>query len=192
MRKLIAVFVMLMLASAAFAQTEIVGSKESVYELGVVFPLRSNAVKDFIAAHNVGVLPMTSGVGSGCQAGKHWVVSSEATVGVVCGFNMFIGSGNGGTNHIYELESLVVGRLYFGESWRGGLYAELGSGPQVTIAKFPGESLLYQVNITTQVGVGYNYRFSGDVTIGAGIKTTPSLSITNMLDGTKVVVSMLW
>ena len=168
-----------------------VKKKKYVTELGLIFPVKTDAVKDYINASNVGVNPLTSGFSSGFQFGKHRIINEKATLGLILGGNMFYGKGVA-TNQVYQLGTYLTGRLYFGDTWRNGVFAEVGAGPEVAAASLSGGDFQYQANIASRVGVGYNYQFNEDVTLGLSVVTAPSIMSDNYFDGAKVVVNMLW
>lgn len=163
-----------------------------ITELGLTFPVRSNAMRDYIAAHGITTLPLTSGVSNGASIGRHVVLSNQATLGAILGANMFVGTDSVAVSQLYQLSAFLTGRLYFGESWRGGFYVEIGSGPELSLAKFSGTPLVFQVNIGARGGVGYNYKFSDDVTVGASVVASPALTAASVMDGMRVCVVMLW
>lgn len=165
--------------------------KKYVTELGLIFPVKTNAVKDYINAANINVSPLTSGFSSGFQLGKHRIVNEKATLGAIIGANMFYGKGVV-TNQVYQLGAYLTGRLYFGDTWRNGVFAEVGAGPEVSATSLSGGDFQYQANFASRIGVGYNYRFNEDVTLGASVVVAPSITSDNYFDGAKVVVNMLW
>ena len=165
--------------------------KKYVTELGLVFPVKTDAVKDYINASNIGINPLTSGFSSGFQVGKHRIINEKATLGLALGGNMFYGRGVA-TNQVYQLGAYLTGRLYFGDSWRNGVFAEVGAGPEAAATSLNGGDFQYQANIASRFGVGYNYQFNEDVTLGASVVVAPSIMADNYFDGAKVVVNMLW
>jgi hypothetical protein len=165
--------------------------KKYVTELGLVFPVKTDAVKDYINASNIGISPLTSGFSSGFQVGKHRIINERATLGLALGGNMFYGRGIA-TNQVYQLGAYLTGRLYFGDTWRNGVFAEVGAGPEGAATSLNGGDFQYQANIASRFGVGYNYQFNEDVTLGASVVVAPSIMADNYFDGAKVVVNMLW
>lgn len=165
--------------------------KKYVTELGLVFPVKTDAVKDYINASNIGINPLTSGFSSGFQVGKHRILDEKATLGLALGGNMFYGRGVA-TNQVYQLGAHLTGRLYFGDSWRNGVFAEVGAGPEAAATSLNGGDFQYQANIASRFGLGYNYQFNADVTLGASVVVAPSIMNDNYFDGAKVVVNMLW
>jgi len=165
---------------------------KAITELGITFPIKSSVIKNYVSTNGVSALPLTSGYSSGVEIGRHGVISNQATVGVLANANMFLASDSTWMNQIYQLDVFLTGRLYFDESWRGGVYAELGAGPEFSAAKFKGAPLVYQINIGARFGVGYNYKFTDDVTIGIALVAAPSLTMSDFMDGVKVRASMLW
>jgi len=165
--------------------------KKYVTELGLVFPVKTDAVKDYINASNIGINPLTSGFSSGFQVGKHRILNEKATLGLALGGNMFYGRGVA-TNQVYQLGAHLTGRLYFGDSWRNGVFAEVGAGPEAAATSLNGGDFQYQANIASRFGLGYNYQFNADVTLGASVVVAPSIMNDNYFDGAKVVVNMLW
>ena len=165
--------------------------KKYVTELGLIFPVKTDAVKDYINASNIGVNPLTSGFGSGFQFGRHRIINEKATLGVLVGSNVFYGKGTT-TNQLYQFGAYLTGRLYFGETWRNGVFAEVGAGPEAAMASLNGGDFQYQVNVASRIGLGYNYQFNKDVTLGASVVVAPSIMADNYTDGAKVVVNMLW
>ena len=183
------VLLLLVLCSVmGMAQVE----KTAITELGLTFPIKSTALKDYIGANGVTSLPLTSGYSNGVEIGRHSVISNQATIGLLANANMFMASDSTWIDQIYQLNLFLVGRLYFGDSWRGGFFAELGSGPEISLAKFRGAPLIYQIDIGSRIGVGYNYKFAEDVTIGASVLISPSITMGNTSDGIKIAISMLW
>ena len=168
-----------------------VGGKKYITELGLVFPVKTDAVKDYINASNIGVSPLTSGFSSGFQFGKHRIINQKATLGVILGGKMVVGKGVE-LNQVYQLGAYLTGRLYFGDTWRNGVFAELGAGPEGAMASLNGGDFQYQANFASRFGVGYNYQFNEDVTLGASVVVAPSIMNDNYFDGAKVVVNMLW
>lgn len=166
--------------------------KTSIVELGVVFPLKNSVVKEYITTRGITTLPLTSGYTSGAQIGVHNIIAAQSTVGVIAGANVFVGSDAVSTSQIYQLSLLMTGRHYFGSSWHGGFFAELGSGLEVSATKFTATPLALQINMATRIGAGYNYEFADDVTVGLSILASPSLSAGSLMDGARVAVSMLW
>ena len=167
------------------------GKKKYVTELGLVFPVKTDAVKDYINASNIGISPLTSGFSSGFQVGKHRIINEKATLGVILGGNMFYGRGVA-TNQVYQVGTYLTGRLYFGNTWRNGVFAEVGAGPEMAATSLNGGDFQYQANIASRFGLGYNYQFNEDVTLGASVVVAPSIMNDNYFDGAKVVVNMLW
>ena len=165
--------------------------KKYVTELGLIFPVKTDGVKDYINASNIGVNPLTSGFGSGFQFGRHRIINEKATLGVILGANMFYGKGTA-TNQLYQFGTYLTGRLYFGETWRNGVFTEVGAGPEAAMASLNGGDFQYQVNVASRIGLGYNYQFNKDVTLGASVVVAPSIMADNYTDGAKVVVNMLW
>ena len=175
--------VALLLTCSALAQ------KPYCTELAVTFPLNNSAIKNFIAEHGVETIPLTSGIGNGVEFGRHYFINDQSTVGAIVGANLFIGS-QPVLAQIYQLQLLVSGRLYLSDSWRGGLYSEVASGAELSLAKFSNINAIYQANITTRIGLGYHYQFNSDVTVGIAAFTTPSLS--TILDNSKIAIEMLF
>lgn len=170
----------------------VVAKSNFITELGITVPVSTSSIRDYIASRGVKALPFTGGYGNGVVVGRHAPIGKHATVGLLFGANAFIVSDSSGTNQIYQANLYATGRIYFSESWRGGLFVELGSGPELSVVKLATESLVYQINITARFGLGYNYKFSDDVTIGASFLIAPSLTSGSYLDGAKVSVGMLW
>lgn len=178
----------LLLCVSAFAQPK----TEWVNELAMTFPLKNSPVKNFIDSHGITTLPLTSGVGNGVEVGRSAVISNQATIGAVIGLNAFIGSNGFQSNEIYQLQAFLTGRLFFDQSWRGGFFAEVGSGLEFSVASIDSLPTMYQANVGARIGTGYNYRFNNDVTIGLSLVAAPSLSVTNFVDGLKLKLAMLW
>lgn len=172
--------------------TTVTFAQQGLTELGLTFPIKTSTLSDYVKANGVTSNPLTSGYSNGVEIGRHLLISPQATVGVLANLNMFLASDSTFINQIYQLDVFCVGRLYFGQSWHGGLFLEVASGPEISAAKFHGAALLYQINIGSRIGAGYNYKFSNDVTVGAAIYVSPSLTMGDIMNGTKVAVSMLW
>lgn len=165
--------------------------KNYVSEMGLVFPVKTDAMKAYINANSINVGPLTSGFSAGFQVGKHRILNEKATLGVLLGGNMFVASGVS-TTQVYQLGAYLTGRLYFGETWRNGVFAEVGAGPEGAAAKIQGGDFQFQANFASRFGVGYNYQFSKDVTLGISAIVSPSLVSDNYFDGAKIVANMLW
>jgi hypothetical protein len=185
--------VFFLLSSFLFAEepSPIQAEKTTLTELGITFLPKSSPITDYITANGVTTLPFTSGYSNGVEVGRHALVARRASVGVLVHANMFMGSASSVINQIYQMNVFVTGRLYFGHSWRGGLFLEVGSGLEVSAAKFQGAPLAYQIDIGSMVGVGYNLNLD-DVSVGCSLRLSPSLTSSNVLDGTRVAISMLW
>jgi hypothetical protein len=184
---------MLALCAQCIAQSPIAATTTRyVNELGLTIPLKNATLKNYVESHGLQTLPLTSGISNGVQFGRHGVISRQATIGVTCGANMFVGTDSVEVSQIYQLAFYLTGRLYFGDSWRSGFYAELGSGPELSAAKLKGQPLVFQANIGARVGVGYNIEFNDDVTIGVGVIAAPAMSAKTLLEGTKGTISMWW
>lgn len=169
-------------------------AKTSLVELGVTLPLRPSVITDYIKAHGISTIPFTSGYGTGALIGRHAIISRQTTIGVIAHANFFSGSDSASnTSQIAELSALLTARIILiGDSWRGGLYMQLGAGVEMSVAKFAQSSAVYQVNIASRAGVGYNIKLGDDVTVGVAILAVPSLSDKNIIDGSVVAFNMLW
>jgi hypothetical protein len=166
-------------------------SKKYINELALIFPMKTDDVKNYINGNNIAVNPLTSGFSSGFQVGKHRIINDQATLGVVLGANGFFSAGSA-DNQIYQFGAYLTGRLYFGDTWKNGVFAEIGAGPEFAAASIQGGDFQFQANFASRLGVGYNYQFSKDVTLGVSFITAPSLMSDNYFNGSKVVVNMLW
>lgn len=162
-----------------------------VAELGLIFPAKNDAMKNYITANAISVNPLTSGVGSGFQLGVHKLLSEKATMGVIFGGNMFLVASDS-TTQLYQVGTFLTGRLYFGETWKNGVFAEVGAGPEFGAASVRGGTFNFQLNFASRFGVGYNYQFSKNVTLGVSAIISPSVVANNYLDGAKIVANMLW
>jgi len=194
MKSLIVSALLILSSISAFSQSTPVcceNTKKYVSELGLVFPAKTESVKNYVNANNVSINPLTSGFGSGFQIGKHRIVNDKATLGVLLGANTFFASSNVKTQ-IYQIGAYLTGRLYFGETWRNGVFTEIGAGPEFAAASVNDSDFNLQANFASKIGLGYNYQFNKDVTLGVSIITVPSLMSDNYFDGSKVVVNMLW
>lgn len=178
----------------AFSQNTPICSNETkkyVNELGLVFPINKDDVKNYINGNNVVVNPLTSGFSSGFQVGKHRIINDQATLGVVLGANTFFSSG-ASENQIYQINAHLTGRLYFGDTWRNGVFAEIGAGPEFAAASVQGGDFQFQANFGSRFGLGYNYQFNKDVTLGLSFIASPSILSDNYFNNSKLVVNMLW
>lgn len=160
-------------------------------EMSLVAPTNTAATRDFFTANGITSNPLTSGLGYGVQVGRHFCVGNGATVGAVLSGNAFYSSSIT-TNQVYGLSAYFVGRAYFSNTWRHGLFAELGAGPEVSAVSVNSSDFRVQGNLSTRVGVGYNYEFNDDITVGAAVLVTPAISSSNYLDGARVVINLLW
>lgn len=167
------------------------GCSSWISEVGFVFPTRPVVFRDFYAANNVNPVPLTSGLGYGAQFGRHLLIGNSSTIGVVTNANAFYSS-LGNTTQIYQVAAYFLARAYMNESWRSGIFAELGAGPEVSATSFNGSTFAYQGNISTRIGVGYNHKFNEQFSVGATFVVVPSVTSNNVLDGSRVVVNMLW
>lgn len=192
---LISILCLLSMAPAFSQNTPICSheTKKYVNELGLVFPLNKDDVKNYINGNNIVVNPLTSGFNSGFQLGKHRIINDQATLGVILGANTFFSSGISETQ-IYQLNAHLTGRLYFGETWRNGVFAEIGAGPEFAAASasVQGTNFQFQANFGSRFGLGYNYQFNKDVTLGISFIASPSLLSDNYFNNSKLVVNMLW
>jgi hypothetical protein len=170
---------------------EPVSHKKYVSELGLSFPLKSQHMKDYINLNNVQVAPLTSGFGAGFQLGGHRILNENATLGVLLNSNMFLASGEHFTQ-VYQMGAYLTGRLYFGDTWRNGVFTEIGAGPEFAAASIQGGDFQFQGNFASRIGLGYNYQFNKDVTLGASVVVSPSLTSDDYLNETRVVINMLW
>lgn len=166
-------------------------TKKYINELGLVFPINKDDVKNYINGNNVVVNPLTSGFSSGFQLGKHRIINDKATLGVILGANTFFSSGIS-NNQIYQMNAHLTGRLYFGETWRNGVFAEIGAGPEFAASSIQGGDFQFQANFGSRFGLGYNYQFNKDVTLGLSFVTSPSVLSDNYFNNSKIVVNMLW
>lgn len=166
-------------------------AKKYTKELGLTFPLKTDAMKNYIAASNIDAAPLTSGIGSGLQLGMHRIINDKATLGLIVGSNFFFTFGDT-KSQIYQLGTYLTGRLYFGETWRNGIFTEIGAGPEFSAASISDGDFKFQGNFATRLGIGYNYQFNKDVTLGISAIVAPSLTTDNYLDNARVVVNMLW
>lgn len=162
-----------------------------INEMSLLVPTKTNALRDYFTANGVTSNPLTSGLGYGVQVGRHLCIGSGATVGGVISGNVFYSS-NVTTNQVYGMSAYFVGRAYFTDSWRHGLFAELGAGPEVSAVSVNDSDFRVQANLSTRVGVGYNYKFNDDITVGATLLVTPSVSSSSYFDNARVVVNLLW
>lgn len=179
---------------SAFSQSTPISVGESskyVNELGLVFPTKSGPIRDYINANNIRINPLTSGFSSGFQIGRHRIINEKSTLGVVLGSNAFYSSDTA-TTQIYQTGLYLTGRLYFGETWRNGVFAEVTAGPEFAATSIQGSDFQIQTNVGTRIGVGYNYQFNRDVTLGVSLVASPSILSDNYLDGSRVVINMLW
>jgi len=165
--------------------------KKYVNELALTFPTNGRDIKDYINTNNVVVNPLTSGFSSGFQIGKHRIINDQATLGLILGSNVFFTSATTKTQ-IYQTNLNLVGRLYFGESWRNGVFTEIGAGPEFAASSVQDSDFQLQVNFGTRIGIGYNYQFNKDVTLGLSFIASPSVISDNYLNNSRVVVNMLW
>lgn len=178
-----------------------VSSTNYINELGLTFTVQNGPLKTYVTGLGVAPSPLTSGFGSGFQVGRHYFVSQQATIGMILGANAyysntpanFFGTSSPEvTAQLYQVASYFTGRVYFGESWQRGIFAELGAGPEVSAVSFNSSGFLYQANLGTRLGVGYNYKFSNDVTLGLSVLASPSVTNNNYLDGSKLLINLLW
>lgn len=160
-------------------------------EIGLVFPVNPDVIKNYVNANSIDISPLTSGFGTGFQIGRHRVLNEKATLGIVMGGNAFITSGTT-TSQIYQANLFLTGRLYFGSTWRNGVFAEVGTGPEFAASSVQGSDFGLQANIASRIGVGYNYQFNKNVTLGISVIASPSLTAGNYTDGARVVANMLW
>lgn len=190
---LISLLCVLSMVPAFSQETPVCASpaKKYVNELGLVFPIKTDNIKDYINANNIAVNPLTSGFSSGFQVGKHRIVNDQATLGVILGANAFFSSG-AVHNQIYQFGAYLTGRLYFGDAWRNGVFAEIGAGPEVAASSIQDGDFQFQANFGSRLGIGYNYQFSKDVTLGLSFISAPSMLSDNYFDGSRVVINMLW
>lgn len=190
---LISILCLLSMVPAFSQETPVCATpaKKYVNELGLVFPTKTDDIKGYINANNIAVNPLTSGFSSGFQVGKHRIINDQATLGVILAANGFFSAGSA-ENQIYQFGAYLTGRLYFGETWRNGVFAEIGAGPEVAAASVQGGDFQFQANFGTKLGVGYNYQFNKDVTLGLSFITAPSMLSDNYFNGSKIVVNMLW
>lgn len=163
-----------------------------VDDVGMSFPVKPTIFKDYLTASGVASTPITNGVGYGAQFGRHYIVrEGGATLGVIVSGNAFYSSGPVQAQ-VYQLGAYFTGRAYFNQSWREGLFAEVGAGPEVGGTSFNGASFQYQANLNARFGLGYNYRFNNDVSLGVSVLASPSITGNGILDGSRVLVNMLW
>jgi hypothetical protein len=194
MKSIILSALILLFSTSAFSQSNPVccnTQKKYVSELGFVFPGKTQVIKDYVNANSVSINPLTSGFGSGFQLGKHRIINDQATLGVVLGANAFFISSNAKTQ-IYQIGTYLTGRLYFGETWRNGVFTELGAGPEFAASSINDSDFNVQANFASRIGIGYNYQFNKDVTLGASLIVSPSLMTDDYLNGSKFVINMLW
>lgn len=181
-----------MMVTPTIAQeTQCCPRKKYVNELGLVFPVKTAIMKNYISAGSINVNPLTSGFSSGSQIGRHRIINEKATLGVILASNIFYGN-TPVKNQIYQVGTYLTGRLYFGETFKNGVFAELGAGPEFSAASLSGASFQLQANFASRVGLGYNYRFNDDVSLGAAVVISPSITADNYTDGARVIVNMLW
>lgn len=162
-----------------------------VNEIGMSFPAKTTTYRDFLTANGIVNTPITSGVGYGVQFGKHQIVREGATLGVVVAANAFY-TNSPVTNQIYQVGAYFTGRAYFGQSWHQGLFAEIGAGPEIGGTSINGGNFNYQANLSARFGIGYNYQLNNDVSVGLSVITSPSVLSSSVLDGSRVLVNMLW
>lgn len=195
MKKALLSLIILLNATIVFAQDDSsimpVSHKKYVSDLGLTFPLKTQSIKDYINLNNVEVGPLTSGFGAGVQFGQHRLLNENATLGVLLNGNMFLAS-SGEFTQVYQFGAYLTGRLYFGDTWRNGVFTEIGAGPEFGGASIQGERFEFQGNFASRFGLGYNYQFNKDVTLGASIVASPSLTSDDYLNSARVVVNMLW
>lgn len=163
-----------------------------VSELGLLFPVKTDAIKDYVNANTIVVSPLTSGFGAGFQYGMHRILNDRSTLGLALNGNTFVASAGTTTNQVYQAGLYLTGRLYFGDTWRNGVFAEVGAGPEFAGAVIRGGDFTYQVNVASRLGVGYNHQFSKDVTLGISAIVSPSMTSSDYLSSARIVVNMLW
>lgn len=195
MKKVLLSILFTVLTVSGFAQEtnsmEPCSHSKYISDLGLAFPINTDNLKSYINSNSIEVGPLTSGFGAGFQFGRHKVLNDKATLGIVTGGNMFIVSTNT-TNQVYQLGIYLTGRLYFGETWKNGVFAEVGAGPEFGGAIIQDGPFKFQGNFASRFGLGYNYQFSKDVTLGISAIVSPSLTSSNYFDGSRIVVNMLW
>lgn len=162
-----------------------------ISEVGFVFPTKPVAIRDFYAANKIIPNPLTSGLGYGTQIGRHILLENGSTIGVVANANMFYSSTQN-TSQIYQFSTYFLARAYMDDYWRRALFFEIGVGPEVSATSFNDSDFIYQANISTRIGVGYNYKFNQQFSVGATFVVVPSVVSSSPFDGSRIIVSMLW
>jgi hypothetical protein len=162
-----------------------------ISEIGMSFPVKTTTYRDFLTSSGVITTPITSGMGYGVQFGRHYVARDGATLGVVVAANAFY-SNTPATNQVYQVAAYFTGRAYFSQSWHEGIFAEIGAGPEVGGTSINSGDFRYQANLSARFGLGYNYRFNDDVSIGLSVVASPSVMSSSIVDGSRVLVNMLW
>lgn len=180
----------------ALCSTSLVAQQEAEYvwvnEVGLVFPIKNNAFKDYLVANGITSLPITTGLGTGVQLGRHCAIAQPTTLGLVLNGNMFISNAPGTKCQVYQVATFLTGRIYFGNSWHKGLFAELAGGLEASAASFFGNSFSFQANIASRVGAGYNIAFNSTATVGVALTLSPTALSSDYLSSARLVINMLW
>lgn len=162
-----------------------------VNEVGLLVPTNSSGIRDYFAANSITPTPLTGGLSSGLQFGRHYRIGNAATIGATLSGNVLYSSG-ATTTQVYQTAAYFVARGYLSQTWRSGIFAEIGIGPEVSAVSVANSDFMIQANASTRLGVGYNYQFNDDVSVGVSVGVTPSITSDNYLDGARVLVNMLW
>lgn len=181
------VLALLLCSSMAFAQDRL-----WINEIGLSFPVSNNGLKDYLNTCGISSLPLTSGLGTGVLLGRHAAITQQTTLGGVIHANVFAMSSQAATAQVYQLSALIMGRMYFSDTWCEGIFAELGGGAEASAASCYGAPFDAQVNLSSRAGLGYNFHFGSTATFGITAQITPTALSGGYFGNTKLIINMLW
>lgn len=163
----------------------------SLLEIGLVFPVFSDGVRDFMAANNIPVNPLASGFGTGIQLAAHNEINSRATLGGILNATSFITSGDSLTQ-LYQVNFSIAGRAHFLQFGASSVFAEIGVGPEFAAYSIKDGTFAYQVSLTSRFGLGYRYNFGNNLGLLASAVLSPDFGSTDPTRNLKVILGMIW
>lgn len=166
-------------------------NKNPLLEIGLVFPVFSDGVRDFMTANNVQTNPLASGFGTGVQFAVHSQINDRATLGGIVNATTFISSGDSLTQ-LYQTSVVLAGRAHVVQFGKSSVFAEIGIGPEFAAYSLKDGAFKYQVSLTSRFGVGYRYTFGNNLGLLASAVLSPDFGTTDPTRNLKVILGMVW
>jgi hypothetical protein len=173
--------------------TDVLSEHQSstLLEIGLVFPVFSDGVRDFMTANAIQTNPLASGFGTGIQLGAHGKINSRATLGAILNATTFIASGDSLTQ-LYQTNLTVTGRAHVIQFENSSVFAEIGVGPEFAAYSLNNAKFKYQVSLASRFGVGYRHNFGNNLGLLASAVLSPDFGTTDPTRNLKIIIGMIW